>query len=268
MQFDEDLARAMERRFGLRAAQVLAWSKGARPDELYERLGKAAAQMLASLLSPGTVVGVSWGTAVSATVEALEVPEPIAVKVVQLVGVLGSRSPTSNAQALTERLARKIGGQPFYLYAPFIVDSAHTARSLISNQNISDALEVARHCDVALLGIGTTDPGFCSLYRGGYISQDELRILRHAGAVGDVNAYHYDLDGHMTASVLRERIVGLPVDDLLAIPARLAVAGGLAKAEAVLGALRGGWINMLAIDSPTAERSGTLRFSTKRITAA
>jgi len=40
----------------------------------------------------------------------------------------------------------------------------------------------------------------------------------------------------------------------MAVPRRVAVAGGERKVTAVLGALRGGWVNVLVTDVETARR--------------
>ena len=48
------------------------------------------------------------------------------------------------------------------------------------------------------------------------------------------------------------RLVGIAKDDLMRIPTRLGVAGGKAKARSILGALRGGYVNVLVTDSSTA----------------
>ena len=126
------------------------------------------AQVLRGLLRPDMVLGVAWGTTVSATIEALEVQEPMPMDVVQLVGVLGSSSHAFNAQALVEMLARKVGGEGTYLYSPFIVENADTARSILNIPNVRDAIALGRESEVALLGIGTVvDPNYCSLFLGG-----------------------------------------------------------------------------------------------------
>jgi DNA-binding transcriptional regulator LsrR (DeoR family) len=252
LSFDEDLGSALIRRFGLRDARVLAWSKEDQYDELRSRLGKVAAQVLVGLIQPNTIIGVAWGTTVSATIDALEVPDHIPARVVQLVGVLGSSSHAFNAQALVESLARKLGGQGIYLYTPFIVDNEDMVRSLMSNRSVKEAIAVGRSCDVALLGIGTTNPQFCSLYQGGHITRDNLDALRRAGAVGDVSGHHFDIRGRTPETDLHNRLVGIARQDLLNIPTRLGVAGGAAKAPAILGALRGGYVNLLVTDSQAA----------------
>lgn len=252
LRFDDKLEKALAGHFGLQGAHVIAWNKEGHYDDLRVRLGKAAAQVLADLLTPGTVLGVAWGTTVSATIEALEVKEPVAVKVVQLVGVLGSGSHVFNAQALVEHLAQKVGGEGIYLYTPFIVESEDMVRSLMTNRAIREAIAVGKQCRIALLGIGTTDPQYCSLYQGGHISRETLDTLCEAGAVGDVNGYHFDIDGRASDFDLHNRLVGIARNDLFAIPTRLGVAGGIVKAQAIRGALRGGYVNLLVTDSVTA----------------
>jgi len=51
-----------------------------------------------------------------------------------------------------------------------------------------------------------------------------------------------------------DRILGLRPEQLKAVPRRIGVAGGARKHEAILGALRGGWVDVLVTDSITAER--------------
>ena len=176
------------------------------------------------------------------------------MQVVQLGGVLGSSSHAYNAQALVEMMARKVGGEGIYLYSPFLVENADTARSIMSIPNVREAIATARRSDIALLGIGTiTDEKYSSLYQGGHITIETIVELRQAGAVGDVSALHFDVEGNASNTPFHDRLVGITADDLFAIPVRFGVAGSHAKTEAILGALRGGWVNQLVTDSSTAE---------------
>jgi DNA-binding transcriptional regulator LsrR (DeoR family) len=267
LRFDKDLETDLVERFNLKNAKVLLWqNKDGQYDRLRFRLGRVAAQVLRGLLKPGMVLGVAWGTTVNATIEALEVSEPAAMDVVQLVGVLGSSSHAFNAQALVEMLARKVGGEGTYLYSPFIVENADTARSILNIPNVRDAIALGRKCDVALLGIGTvTDSNYCSLFLGGHISRRVLKDLVDAGAVGDVSGRHFDIYGDEAKIDFHDRLVGIARKDLLAIPTRLGVAGNVAKAQAILGALRGGYVNILVTDSGTAEELLVLDDASARI---
>ena len=253
LRFDDGLAAALQERFGLQGAHVLAWQNGDY-DKLRRQLGQVAANVLKEKLRPGMVCGVAWGTTVSATIEALEVSGLSPIQIVQLVGVLRSNSHAFNAQALVEILSRKVGGEGTYLYSPFIVENAQTAQSILSLPDVRETLAAGRKSDIALLGIGTVlDPDYSSLYQGGHITLATLQDLRDDGAVGDVGGVHIDREGNVAGSALNERMVSISAGDLLAIPTRLAVAGGIPKAEAILGALRGGYTNLLVTDSETAQ---------------
>lgn len=249
---DTELEFRLMHRFHLRGAHVLTWKKAGGYEDLRGRLGAAAAKVLTDLIAPGMVIGLPWGKTVSVIIDALSVPEPVPVKVVQLVGVLGSGSHAYNAQALVEQLARKLGGEGVYLYTPFIVESEDTVRALLNNQHIRQAIETGRRCSIALLGVGTTDPQYSSLYQGGHITLEQLEALRQAGAVGDVSGHHFDIYGRTPEIAFHSYLVGIARDDLLAIPTRLGVAGGQPKVQPLLGALRGGFVNMLVTDSSTA----------------
>ena len=51
-----------------------------------------------------------------------------------------------------------------------------------------------------------------------------------------------------------DRIIAIPVADLLRVPRRVGVAGGPRKLAAIRGAMAGGWVNALVTDLSTAER--------------
>jgi DNA-binding transcriptional regulator LsrR (DeoR family) len=254
LRFDARLEAALQERFNLQGAHVLAGQRGDDYDKLRRQLGQTAAGTLKDLLRPQMSCGVAWGTTVSVTIEAMDVPDPVPMQIVQLVGVLRSNSHAFNAQALVEIMARKLGGEGLYLYSPFIVENAATAHSIRSIPDMRETLDAGKRCDIALMGIGTVlDPAYSSLYQGGHITLETLEQLRHGGAVGDVGGVHIDINGNEAGGDFNDRLVGITGPELLAIPTRLAVAGGVAKAEAILGALRGGYVNLLVTDSETAE---------------
>jgi deoxyribonucleoside regulator len=254
LHFDEGLEAALKKRFSLQSAHVLTRHFADDYDKLRRQLGQAAAGVLKERLQPEMICGVAWGTTVSATIEALEDSNLPSVQIVQLVGVLQSNSHAYNAQALVEIMSRKLGGGGTYLYSPFIVENAQTAQSILGLPDVRETLAVGRRSDIALLGIGTVlDANYSSLYQGGHITLQTLQELRDDGAVGDVGGVHIDIEGNVAGGDFNKRMVGISGDDLLAIPTRLAVAGGIPMADAILGALRGGYANLLVTDSETAE---------------
>jgi len=251
LRFDHTLGDALAARFRLQQAYVVAWRPG--PEgKLKAQLGLAAARALTEMLPPGGSLGISWGTTLKAVVDGLADAPLQAGRVVQLIGAMGARDVAYDAHALVSKVVSFCGCEGIYLHAPFLVESAEVAASLRSHPSLRTSLEAARSCDVALVGAGTANPESSSLYLGGHIPLRELNALRAAGAVGDSGGYHYDRSGTAVAADFHNRLVGISREDLLHIPQRLVVAGGLAKVEALLGALRGGYATVLVTDSGAA----------------
>lgn len=252
--YDRELEEKLKRQLGLKHVSVVEVAKQTNYEDLRKQLGKAGARLLKKLIEPGYQIGIAWGTTVQATIEAVEKTPISGTKVVQLVGVLGSTRHSYSAQTLVERLAYRIGGEGVYLYTPFIVENETTATSLLKDPSVEAAIAVGRQCDIALMGIGTTKPEFCSLYKGNHITKSELDTIRSASAVGDVCALYYEIDGSLAQVDFHQRRIGASAADLQHIETRLAVAGKLEKSEAILGAIKGKFINALVTDNQTAKR--------------
>ena len=86
----------------------------------------------------------------------------------------------------------------------------------------------------------------------GFVPIEEIDELRKLGSVGDVCGLHFDVLGKDVGEDFCRRLVTIHKADLLAIPTRIAVAGGQDKVEPILGALRGGYITTLVTDASTA----------------
>jgi len=250
---DSELESELKEKFGLKDVFVVVTSHR-NGERLTRTLGNAGAQMLMRFLAPQKILGLAWGTSISATVDAFEAKESLPVKVVQLVGAMGARNMEYDGHDLVARITEKLGGEAYYLNAPYLCQSAEMAKSLLETKSVRETISVGKKTDIALLGIGTTLPDYSSFYLAGYVTRRELDDLRRAGAIGDVCGLHFDVNGQPACDDFCERLVSIRRPDLLSIPVRLGVAGGEGKAEAMLGALRSKYVNVLVIDSLTARK--------------
>jgi deoxyribonucleoside regulator len=250
---DRELELVLIKRFGLKDACVVT-TTSLEDARLPRMLGAAGAQVLKRYLTPNKILGLAWGTSISATVDAFEASEPMNVRVVQMVGALGARQMEYDGHDLVARLSEKIGGQAYYLNAPFICQDAKMAKALLKARGLKETIKLSKRSDIALLGVGTTLPEYSSFYLAGSVSLQELNKLRREGAIGDVCGQHFDRLGQPTAEDFSERLVAIQRRDLLSIPIRAGVAGGDGKVEAILGALRGKYINVLVTESLTAKK--------------
>jgi len=238
-------------RFHLRQARVLV-GRGQPYEEILHGLGVLAARYVEGILAEDTILGISWGTAVYSTVQALRPDRGLPITVVQMIGAVGTGDSRIDGPDLARLLANIYGGEYRYFHAPLIVEEAHVREMLLQEPRIRETLSLARRADIALVGIGSLVPEVASLLRAGYLDREALARLRAQGAVGDVCARHYDAQGRVLDIELNQRIVGIELETLHVIEQVIGVAGGEAKAEAILSALRGGHVNVLVIDDAAA----------------
>jgi DNA-binding transcriptional regulator LsrR (DeoR family) len=248
-----ELEKTLCTRFGLRQARVLL-GRGRRPEEILRGLGALAARYVDSVIRQDSVLGISWGVAVHATVRALRPGRRLPITVVQMVGAVGEGDPLIDGPDLARLLADAYGGRYRYLHAPLLVEDGRAREALLGEPRIRETLALARRAGVALVGIGAPFPAVYSLLRAGYVDREALAGLRGQGVVGDICARHYDAQGRVLDVELNHRIVGIDLEALHEVGQVIGVAGGEAKATAILGALRGGHVDVLVTDDAVASR--------------
>jgi len=246
---DHALAQKLVERFDLINARVVCVEQSS---QLLPKLGRVAGKELLSRLKPGWILGTSWGTAICATVDQLEVTAPISdIKVVQLLGAFGARIKEYDGHSIVRRLEEKLDAESIYINAPFLVENKKVAESLFENKNVEEPLRFGKHADIALLGVGSSELSHCSYYLANYVNREEILDIQEKGAVGDVCARFFSIDGELIPEIFQDRMIGISLDDLVNIPLRIGVAGGAAKIDPIIGALRSGLINILVSDTAT-----------------
>ena len=247
------LETALLEHFGLKIAKVITM-RGTEQEPALAYLGRAGAQVFREYFLPETIIALAWGTSISAIVDAVEERESLPVKVVQLVGAMGARNVEYDGHAIVQRLTSKLGGEGYFINAPYLCPSAEVANAMLGTRGIDETVAMGRKANVALLGIGSTDPKYSSYYLAGYVPREEVDQILACGAIGDIAGIHFDLRGKFVCEDFYRRLVTIRCDDLLRIPVRIGVAGGPGKIAPILGALRGGLINVLVTDSVTARK--------------
>jgi len=246
------LERQLEERFGLRAAIVVD-SEDISDGEARLRAADAAGRYLGEVLADGDVLGISLGRTVQSVVDQLPDRIDRRVEVVQLIGGSSRVATELNSMILTAGLARRFRCAPQLLFAPAAVAAGSVRRALLEDSEIKETFSLFGKLTIALLGIGSLAQGETSrLLYGGLIDEDSRAGLLAQGAVGDVLSYVYDRGGAILDSAANDRMIAISPQQLLAVPHRIAVATGKAKATAITGALAGGLVNVLVTDSQAA----------------
>jgi len=248
---DSALEKELVARFGLQDARVLS-GRGRPYEDVLRGLGVIAARYMESIIYEGALVGISWGTSIHSTVQAMQPTRKMPITVVQMAGAASASNPEIDGPGLAMLLANKYGGEHHYLHAPLLVEDARVREALLQEPGIRDTLALARRADVVLLGIGSIVPEVSSLFRVGYLDRDALAELQEQGVVGDICGQHFDAYGRMDGIALNKRVIGVDLRVFGDVDHVVAVAGGRAKADCILGALRGRHIGVLVTDDNAA----------------
>ncbi len=224
-------------------------------DETRTRIivGRAASDLLKSWLHDDLTIGISYGTTLYETVHQLIVRKHYhGVQVVQLLGAMGSRDAMQDGFELARTLSVKVDGTYRIIQAPLVVQDAHLKEMLLNEPQIRAVMELARSADVAMLGVSSNRPEISGIVRAGFLSIEESAKLYEDGAVGNVCGMHFDVNGGILPLSLNSRTIAISPEELRAIPLRIAVACGVRKADAILGAIRAGFANALVTDTDAA----------------
>jgi dihydroxyacetone kinase-like protein len=244
-----DLALSLKNAFGLVECMVIPGDGGLRPPG--ERIGKAGAQFMEQTLQGGDVLGVAWGRTVLSLAESL--PETVMpnVCVVQVVGSQRGAYDGFTAEECVAIIARRLHARAINLHAPAALSNSALRDALLKEPTIQEQFIRIRSCNKVLFGVCTVKTNSL-VFSSGLISLEESKFFIANGAVGVIAGRFYDAQGHWIQGAMDDRMMGISLDDVLRIPTRIAVAGGVDKTDAILGALRGQLITTLITDEQTA----------------
>lgn len=247
---DRELEERLQDSFGLTETRVLQsdtdWEMTLR------RIGRLGAIALQQRLRSGISVAIGWGAALHSVVRAMPEIQLEDVSVLQVMGSIGDGDPEIDGSKLARTLAGKLAGDFRYLAAPLIVPNEDTARDLLSDRTISNTLALAGGAEVGIFGIGSIDSKVSGLVRAGYFDQEEVPRLRADGVVGDFMGYLLNEHGEIVESPYNSRVVAARPEEVAVAGTVIGVAGNSSKASAILGALRGGYLDVLITDSEAA----------------
>jgi DNA-binding transcriptional regulator LsrR (DeoR family) len=237
-------AEGLRNRFGLKAVHLAPTLDG--PGELTRRrVGRLAGQVLRSAIRDGMVVGIGDGASLAAVADELpSTTSTVDATVVPLCG--GFWRPGAGAEPF-RRIGDALGATVHALHAPGLLDDASVRDALCAHAGVRSVLELWGRLDIALFGIGGPSWSEAS------VGPTALRQIRAGKAVGEVLIAPFAIDGRLVADSLRARTIAFDARDLTRVPLSIGVADGTGKVTPILGALRGGLLNVLVSDVATAE---------------
>jgi DNA-binding transcriptional regulator LsrR (DeoR family) len=244
------LADHLRARYGLSMCEVVPVDDDTL-DAIDRKLAVAGAQVMERYLSEEKpmVVAVSSGRTLKAAVDQLGQLDRPQHRLVSMVGAI-AQDGSSNRYDVALHISEKTGGKHFLLPAPLIADN-EAERAQWCNHRLYRIVEaLTAEADVAFVGIGDIGPQ-CPLHVDGFLTAAEVQELGTLGAVAEMLGLPIDAEGRRVESPTGRRVTSVPLD---APPKRptIAFAGGMRKHQAVLAALKGGWLSGLVTDEACA----------------
>jgi lsr operon transcriptional repressor len=249
------LSGELRRTFGLAEALVVPDHDREPADRhaLNARIGLGGAQFMSTHLRPGGTLGVGWGETVSRVITATSFGTVGPVHMVTLTGGVEGYLQTilsSKGELATERPGLTTAT---VIPSPIMASTPSLAAALREEPTIQQVLKQARAVDQAVVGVGTPAAD-ATIVHLGYLTAGEARELRERGVAGDILGQFFDADGTVIDLPIHDRRIGIDLSDLKNIPKVVGVAGGLHKAGAILGALHGGFLDVLITNELAALR--------------
>ena len=217
-------------------------------------LGKFAAPYITEFINNSKIIGINPGLSVERTIRHLK-NQGIQVskehKVVPLMGGIdfNDNSPYAHPNEITKELGEVLNCEYFYLNCPAVIEQRNLRDQLIKERSISEVIKLWDNIDLAIMGLGVADER-SKLFK--LFGEKSRRKIIKSGAVGVINISYFDENGNFIP-LYEDHKIGITIDKLKKIPKKVVICSGKFKARALIGALKGSFINILITDSLTAD---------------
>ena len=232
---------------------VLAPSEsGWKAGRVYDSIAQAAAYNLPRMLKGSSVIGVGWGETVYRFASVLRSrPALNGSLIVPLMGVSASANPYLQINAIVDRMADHLHGEPYFTNL-----AIYREKSVPLTVYEQKRLEALQSCwnrmDAAIFGLGTIDAS-CKAFDE-EVSDASRERLMNSNAAGEILSQYFYADGNLLTYDESYETNAFPLDSMKNVEKRICLAGGANKAESILAAARAGYYTVLVTDSACARR--------------
>ena len=254
-----DMEKALERAYGLKDVVIVENSVLDTRSEAASYMFGKASDYLHSFFKEGDQIGVAMGNTLNNVVSTNKTYEKF--KNLLFVAMEGGISQSTidgtdvQGNELARKFADKFGGTYIQFLSPAVFSDHKVLEYFMKEKAVNYILDEFKKLNVIVVGIGIPDRTDHTLAKAGYITGRELKTLVDNGAIGDMCLQFFDRDGNTDRfRFFNDRVAAMRLEDIRRIPSKIGIAGGERKAEAVIGAVRGGYINILIIDNECARR--------------
>lgn len=223
--------------------------------EWLERVAQYTANYLNTIFDSEMILGLAWGTTLTAISKHLLRKSTHNSQIVQLNGAGNTRSMgIEYASQIIVRFSENYQARAHLFPVPTFFDFPQTKQALWQEGSIRRILDLHSRADLLLYSIGAVNAGIPShVYSGGYLAERDYKELERCKIAGDIATVFFKEDGSFDDIPMNQRASG-PNLELFRQKRGICVVSGLAKVRGLHAALQGNLMSELIVDEPTARR--------------
>lgn len=227
--------------FGLKDAFVVP--SPINEQDINESVAQAAAMYIHERLDKSGYINMGYGDTSSRILNHLANICEFPVNVVSLTGGVNYYLPNTRSSIFNAKL--------YLTPAPLLMASEDIVKAMEQEPSVRQIRHMATLAQMSIVGIGGVDSN-ATLLTNGTLNHSDVLLLSMQGAVGDMLCHFIDKDGNVIQSSLERRLMSTSLEQLKEMNNSIGVAGGNTKAEAILAALKGKYLDVLITDETTA----------------
>lgn len=257
-----DLESALEDKYGLREAIVtdLDDDEPGNNALALRNMGEMAADYLLRVLYPKCSVFLAWSGQIAKMLDcaarksASLREKPKDVRLILTPGAMIGMEPDLETLEAGSRFSQALNGKLYVLMAPGFASSSASRQALMDDPQIADLLDMSKKADLSFFGVGSIDGDSRMLPAAGKFFPGVVEKLKKAGAVGDINGHFFNARGEPVPSELDDRMIGLGIDDIKALPLAVGLGAGPSKYLPLRALMAAGFFNAVITDVANARR--------------
>ena len=253
------MERQLERKLGLREVIIAEHQPFDTEEEKTRRLSEKAMAYLCHSLKDDDMVGVSMGKTLYNVAQCKRiVPHSIACTFVPVLGGLSRENPFEikiHSNQVAIRFAEAFGSNCIQFFSPAIFSDRTVLQGFLKEMPMQNLFRYFEKLSMVVMGIGESSVVGSTLVQNEYMTSGEMEQMIEEGVVGDICLRLFDKDGDMERFAhFNDRVASITPESLRRIDRRVGITYGSSKAKAALGAVRGGYVNVLITDADCAQR--------------
>ncbi|RYM02752.1 sugar-binding transcriptional regulator [Sporolactobacillus sp. THM7-7] len=251
---DETIEQKLNNRFGLTDSIVVSLPANQSTEVKLAAIGQACAKLLDRAVKDNDVIGFSWGSSLASTVDALE--PTFSRENIFCVPMVGGPSGKLDSQyhvnTISYEAAQKFRGRSLMIDVPAIVEKPSMKRDILGTQYFKEIAKMWDQITVAVFGVGSLGITGNSTWQAFY-GDSIIEQLKAACAVGDICSRFFNTEGKSVHIPLSDRTITIPLEKLKKTRYSIGVAESREKVPGIIGALKGGYMNVLVTTDETAK---------------